>query len=61
MNVLCKSDKIKTINHLQIQFHKMTEIKGCVQMRENIKNELLKTHDVDYSYDWVWEGFSLKK
>lgn len=61
MSVLGKSDKIKTINHLQIQFHKMTEIKNCVEMRENIKNELLKTHDIDYSYDWVWEGFSLKK
>jgi FkbM family methyltransferase len=46
----------KKIKNLQIQFHKEYENEFT---RENIWNELKKTHTLTYNYDYVWENWRL--
>lgn len=52
---LISADEIKKISFLQIQFHDFTE-----DMRRNksvITNDLQKTHQRTYNYEFVWEGW----
>lgn len=43
---------------LQVQFHLFTE--DDIQRRDAIRTRLAKTHDCDWSYDFVWEQWSLR-
>lgn len=46
------------IGILQVQFHLFTE--ADIQRREAIRAVLAETHDCDWSYDFVWEQWSLR-
>lgn len=48
---------IKNIKHLQIQFHDFFPDARCKM--EKIRKELAKTHTQHYSYDFVWDGWSI--
>lgn len=43
---------------LQVQFHLFTE--DDIKRREDIRALLTKTHSCDWSYDFVWEQWSLR-
>ena len=45
--------------NIQVQFHKFVE--GYEERREKISNELSKTHEITYNFDFVWENWRLKK
>jgi len=47
------------IGILQVQFHLFTE--GDIQRRNDIRSSLAKTHSCDWSYDFVWEQWSLNR
>jgi FkbM family methyltransferase len=46
------------IDNFQIQFHRFIE--GCDQRRLKIQNELSKTHNCTWNYDWIWENWQIK-
>ena len=50
---------LEQIKHLQIQFHKLDDSSDT--RRENIRNELLKSHVLDWDYPWIWESWSRRK
>ena len=50
---------ITNIDNLQIQFHKFIE--NAEIKRENIRNQLSKTHELTYDYYFIWENWRLKK
>lgn len=47
------------ISILQVQFHLFTE--DDIQRREAIRAALAETHDCDWSYDFVWEQWRLRR
>lgn len=49
---------ISQISLLQIQFHLFSE--GDIRKRDAIRSQLLLTHVCDWSYDFVWEQWSLR-
>jgi FkbM family methyltransferase len=49
---------IKNIENLQVQFH--TFIPNATEMRNNIRKELAKTHQLTYDYYFIWENWKLK-
>lgn len=53
LSAMIDSGLITTFNEIAIQFHDYG--KGEVQKREAIRNELKRTHDCLWSYDFVWE------
>lgn len=55
---LIHSSYIKNIENLQIQFH--TFIPNAIGMRDNIRKELAKTHQLIYDYYFIWENWELK-
>ena len=50
---------INKIDNLQIQFHEF--INDSTRKREEIQNNLSKTHELTYNYYFVWENWKLKK
>jgi len=49
------------INSLQVQFHEWyPSLKESRVLRNQIHDDLTKTHQLDYSYDFVWEKWSKK-
>lgn len=52
---LIENDLIKNINNIQIQFHDFVFL--AKEKREQIQNELGKTHYPDYNYPFVWESW----
>ncbi|MGJ0298312.1 FkbM family methyltransferase [Aliarcobacter cryaerophilus] len=56
---LIDSNFVANIENLQIQFHNF--IPNSVEMRENIRKELSKTHQLTYDYYFVWENWKLVK
>ena len=56
---LIDSNFVANIENLQIQFHNF--ITNSVEMRENIRKELSKTHQLTYDYYFVWENWELVK
>ncbi len=55
---LIKTGAIKKIRYLQIQFHSF--VPDSTNRRKDLIKKLLKTHDVHFSYPFVWESFKLK-
>jgi len=49
---------IHLFDHLQIQFHKIAP--DSPARREKIQMELSKTHDLVWSYEFVWESWKLR-
>jgi FkbM family methyltransferase len=56
---LIETGYIKNIRALQIQFHNL--MKDAPQRVAKIREGLAKTHVCDYSYDFSWDGWTLKK
>lgn len=46
------------IKNFQIQFHRF--IPDCEARRNNILEQLSKTHERTWNYDWIWENWKLK-
>lgn len=55
---LIKIGVIKKINFLQVQFHSF--VPNSINRRKDLLKTILKTHDVYYSYPFVWESFKLR-
>ena len=47
------------IKNYQIQFHVFVE--NCESRRNFIRKELSKTHECVYNYDYIWEGWRIKR
>lgn len=52
---LIENDLIKNIDNIQIQFHDFVFL--AKERREQIQNELGKTHYPTYNYPFVWENW----
>lgn len=55
---LIEKDLLKKFNYVQIQFHRVTE--NAEKRRLEILKKLNETHDVTFSYPFVWEGFKAR-
>jgi FkbM family methyltransferase len=55
---LSEAGILPRIGILQVQFHLFTE--ADIQRREAIRAVLAKTHSCDWSYDFVWEQWSMR-
>lgn len=55
---LLKNTKVKDITNLQIQFH--TFVDNAISRRNDIRNELTKTHKLTYDYWFIWENWKLR-
>lgn len=55
---LISSSFLKNIQNLQIQFHNF--IPSSVEKRDDIREELQKTHALTYDYYFIWENWMLK-
>ncbi|MGJ8569315.1 MAG: FkbM family methyltransferase [Hoeflea sp.] len=56
---LARAGQLERFAMLQVQFH-MFE-KHQMAERDAIRDELAKTHNCDWSYDFVWEQWTLKE
>lgn len=50
---------LPNIKNIQIQFHRF--VPDCNRRRNTIRESLSKTHVCVWNYDWIWEGWKLKK
>jgi len=55
---LLSNDKIKNIGDIQIQFHDI--FPDSIERRIKIREELSKTHEETYCFDFVWENWKNK-
>ena len=56
LNAIIDSSMVKRINMLEVQFHEWyPTLKSSKILREKIHQKLSKTHQLVYSYDFVWE------
>lgn len=60
LNHIIKNNLLECFKNFQIQFHDISEIKNCKNKRDLILKSITKTHNISYSFPWVWEGFCLK-
>lgn len=58
LNRLIETRILKNIRFLQVQFHDF--VPGAKYKRTNILKSILKTHNIRYSYPFVWESFEKK-
>lgn len=56
---LLKSGLIRRICNLQVQFHDF--VPNAVQRMRAIQQQLMKTHQLTYQYEFVWENWTCKK
>lgn len=47
------------IKNIQVQFHRF--IPECTERRQKIREELSKTHELTYDYEFIWENWKLKE
>lgn len=45
--------------NIQVQFHRF--IPNCIERRNKIREELGKTHELTYDYEFIWENWKLKE
>jgi FkbM family methyltransferase len=57
LNELIKLEKIGTVKHLQIQFHKISKYSN--KERRPIRKELKKTHKNIFNFPFIWERWDL--
>lgn len=55
---LIKSQDIKKIKHLQVQFHNF--VNSAIEKRDQIRLDLNKTHNEMWNFEFVWESWKLK-
>lgn len=55
LNNILKNNLITSIDNLQIQFHNFNN--NMDASRNDIRNELQKTHYLTWEYDWIWENW----
>lgn len=55
---LIKTGVVKKIKFLQVQFHSF--VPNSINRRKDLLKKILKTHNVHFSYPFVWESFKLK-
>lgn len=58
MERIIETGMIKKIKYLQVQFHSF--VPDANNKRNDIVKNISKTHDVHFSYPFVWESFKLK-
>ena len=58
LNHIIETGNIKKIGYLQIQFHNY--IKDAKKLRKKIRSELKTTHQQEFNYPFIWEGWKLK-
>ncbi len=56
---IIKNEIHHQIENIQVQFHVF--IPNCQERREKIREELSKTHECTYNYDFIWENWRIKK
>ena len=56
---LIEIDRIKNIDNIQIQFHKLN--KNCEKRMKKIQAKLAETHKLTYQYIWCWENWQKNK
>jgi len=56
---LISQKKLEIFKNIQVQFHRF--IPQCTERRNKIREELSKTHELTYDYEFVWENWTLKK
>jgi len=56
---LSNEDFIKNIENIQVQFHDF--VPGSLQRMRHIQEKIKKTHELTYSYEFVWENWKIKK
>jgi len=59
LNRIIETGNIKKIKYLQIQFHSF--VPNAINKRKDIVKNISKTHDIHFSYPFVWEAFVHKK
>lgn len=47
------------IKNIQVQFHVF--VQNCESRRDWIREELSKTHECVYNYEYIWEGWKIKE
>ena len=57
-SIISENNQIK-IENLQIQFHDFV-IDNAFDKMKSIQKELVKTHELTYQYEFVWENWKLK-
>lgn len=55
---LISSNLLTKFKNIQVQFHRF--VPGCVERRNKIREELIKTHELTYDYEFIWENWKLK-
>ena len=55
---LLQSEEIKRIERLNIQFHEISI--NSKDVVEDIRKSLGKTHNLLWSFDWIWEAWEIK-
>lgn len=56
---LIQNNLITRFKNIQVQFHDFI-IENARARMENIQQQLSKTHDLTYQYDFIWENWKLK-
>lgn len=57
LNCLLNNDLIKNFKNIQVQFHSF--IPDAINLRNQIREKLKKTHMLTYDYEFVWENWEL--
>ncbi len=53
MKHIIETSFIKNIDHIQIQFHNYVD--GSKKLRNQIREELKKTHKCKFNFPFIWE------
>ena len=56
---IIKSNIIKRFDFIQVQFHNV--VSDADKKRSNLIDKIKRTHNVAFSYPFVWDGFKLKE
>lgn len=56
---LIANSLLEKFENIQVQFHRF--IPNCIERRNKIREELAKTHELTYDYEFIWENWQLKK
>lgn len=59
LETIIEHDWLSKIDNIIIQFHLIPEIP--VEARQTIVDKLAETHDVVFSFPFIWEGWKLKR
>ena len=57
-NKAINKNKAGAFKDMQIQYHRFVE--DCVGRRNRIRENLSKTHEETYGYEFIWENWRLK-